>query len=191
VTFRLDDDLEGEDSGDDLNADSDLEGDESGAGKDPKSADKRISEMQSERDRETARANKAEKELKRVLARQGADSGAGAPPASSGGDVANDAVLDMARMFAFQQHPKLAEYGLSAADLDGSSPAEIAEGAVSLVARFEKIETQARNKVLAETGHAPEIEGQSPPATKRDYSKMSKEDFDKVVAKALATPAQT
>lgn len=182
MTFRLDDDPEVEDEEEIQNEDSDPEG-ESDAGKPAKSADKRISEMQSERDRETARANKAEKQLKAILAAQNGGAEGGNPPA--GGDAGNSAILDMARMFAVQQHPKLAEYGLTESDLNGSTPAEIAANAAELVARFEKIETRALNKVLADRGLAPEIDGQSPPPKARDYSTMPKEDFDKVLAKAL------
>jgi len=178
------DPLDQEDEGEDQNEDSDSEAGESDAGKDPKSTDKRIRDLQSQKDQETARANKAEKQLKALLG-SGRNGGAegGNPP--SGGNVGEDAVLDMARMFALQQHPKLAEYGLSTSDLDGSTPSEIAEYATGLVARIEKIETQARNKVLAESGMAPEIEAGTPRKKSRDFSAMSKEDFDKVVAEAL------
>ena len=99
--------------------------------------------------------------------------------------MANDAVLDMARMFAVQQTPKLAEYGLTASDLTGNTPSEIAQSAADHVARFEKIETKVRNKVLAENGMAPEIDAGSPPSPPRDFSKMSKEDFQKVMDEAL------
>lgn len=186
MTFRLEDDPEVEDEQEDQNEDSDPKG-ESDAGKPAKSADKRISEMQSERDRETARANKAEKQLKALLGVQGAGAEGGSPE----GDTGQSAILDMARMFAEQQNPKLAEYGLTGADLTGTTPAEIAASASQLVARFEKIETRALNKVLAERGLAPEIDGQVPPPKPRDFTNMPKEDFDKVVAKALATPAQS
>jgi hypothetical protein len=91
----------------------------------------------------------------------------------------------MARMFAFQQNPKLAEYGIAAADLNGSSPSDIARVATELVARFEKIETQARNKVLAEQGISPEIEAGAASTKARDFSTMSKEEFDKVVNAVL------
>lgn len=154
---------------------------------DPKSTDKRVSDLQSKADKETARANKAEAALKRFQdAMKDPDAEGGKPPVSAGSDMATNAILEMARMFAVQQNPKLAEYGLSASDLNGSSPSEIAQSAAALVARFEKIETQARNKVLAANGLAPEIDSAAselPPA--RDFSKMSKEDFEKVMASAL------
>lgn len=159
---------------------------ESGDDKDPKSTDKRISDLQSEKDKETARANKLQKQLDAVLAAsKGDDAEVSKPPAQASGGTQDAVILDMARMFAYQQNPKLADYGVSAADLNGSTPSEIAQSAAELVARFEKIETQVRNKVLADQGLAPEIDGAAPPRQPRDFSKMSKEDFQKVMDAAL------
>jgi hypothetical protein len=177
------------DEGEGTFADSDQrDAGESGDTKDPKSTDKRISDLQSAKDKETARANKLQKQLDAILAAsKGDDAETGKPPAASApsGSGTDAVVLDMARMFAYQQNPKLAEYGISAADLNGSTPSEIAQSAAELVARFEKIETQVRNKVLADQGLAPEIDGVAPAQKPRDFSKMSKEDFQKVMDAAL------
>ncbi len=161
--------------------DSGSEESESDADEKSKSSDKRIRDLQSAKDKETARANKAESENQRLRAAlTSGDAGAGAPPA--GGAAADEQVLDMARMFVYQQHPKLEEYGIAATDLTGSSPTEIAQSAAAAVARLDKLETKARNKVLADNGMAPEVYGGNPPPPPRDYSKMSKEEFDKVLA---------
>jgi hypothetical protein len=179
VTDDLLDEDEGEESGDD----SGSGGAESGAGGDPKSSEKRISDLQSKADKETARANKAETELARLKsALADEDAGAGAPPPSGGAPAGDATVLDMARMFVYAQHPKLEEYGVPASDLTGSNPNEIAQSAADLAAQVEKIETKARNKMLAENGMAPEIDGGSPPPPPRDFSKMSSEDFAKLMA---------
>lgn len=173
-----------EDDGEDQNADSDSES-ESGAGKDPKS-DKRIRDFQAKADAETARANKAEKRLaalEAAMKETGAEDGK--PPAKADGDGSQDIILDMARMFAFQQNPRLAEYGLTAADLNGATPNAIAEHATELIERFEKIETRVKNKVLADQGLAPEVDAGSPPASARDFSKMPTADFEKVMNEAL------
>ena len=182
-----DEDLEDEDEGEDESADSDAEGGEPSGTKDPKPSDKRIRDLQSEKDKETARANKAEKQLKALLdAAKDPDAESSKPPANgNGGSVADNATLDMARMFVFQMNPALAEYGIPASALTGDTPSEIAESATELVAQFKKIETRMRNKVLAEMGHAPEIEAGAAPPKVRDYSKMSKEDFQKVVDEAI------
>lgn len=157
--------------------------DPSAASADSKSSDKRISDLQSKADKETARANKAEARLKAILAAS-EDKDARGSDSPVAGD-ASSAIVDMARMFAVQQNPKLAEYGLTAADLSGSTPSEIARSAVELVARFEKIETRVKNKVLAENGLAPEIVGDKAPGPSRDYSTMSSEDFKKVMEAAM------
>lgn len=172
------------DEGEDASADSASQGSESGdAGKDPKSTDKRISDLQSAKDKETARANKLQKQLDAIAAAsKGDDVEAPKAPPAGGTD---SAILDMARMFALSANPKLAEYGLTAEDLSGDTPSAIAASAAGLVARYEKLETQIRNKVLAENGMAPEIESGAPPAQPRDFSKMSKEDFQKVMDAAL------
>ena len=49
----------------------------------------------------------------------------------------------------------------------------------------EKIETQVRNKVLADNGLTLEVDAGAPPAQTRDYSKMSSEDFKKVMDAAM------
>lgn len=158
-------------------------GDPSTPPADPKSSDKRIRDLQSKADQETARANKAEARLKAILAASEDKSARGSePPAAP--DVST-ALTEMARMFAVQQNPKLAEYGLTADDLTGLTPAEIAKSAADLVARFEKVETQVKNKVLAENGLAPAIEGDKAPTKSRDFSAMSSEDFKKVMEAAM------
>lgn len=174
-----------EDEGEGSPKDSDPKG-ESGGDKDPKSSDKRISDLQSAKDKETARANKLQKQLDAIAAAaKDEDVEDSKPPVQTGGSSVDGAILDMARMFAFQQNPKLAEYGITAADLNGSSPSEVARSATELVTRFEKIETQVRNKLLADQGLAPEIDAGAPSTPPRDFSKMSKEDFQKVMDAAL------
>ena len=61
------DDLEDDEDEGDGTTDDSAEGESSGD-KDPKSSDKRIRDLQSQKDKETARANKAEKQLKALLA---------------------------------------------------------------------------------------------------------------------------
>lgn len=147
----------------------------------PKSTDKRVRDLQSKADTETARANKAEARLKSLEAAMKDTSAEGSAKSPVGDDAGMAIVLDMARMFAFQQNPKLSEYGISAADLGGGTPSEIAQYATDLIARFEKIETQVRNKVLSENGIAPILDSGTPPPPSRDFSKMSSEDFNKLV----------
>lgn len=151
---------------------------------DTKSTDKRISDLQSTADKETARANKLQKQLDAITEATKEPSTEEGEP-SKDGDAGTDVILDMARMFAYQQNPKLAQYGIAAADLTGKSPSDIVKTAAELVTRFEKIETQVRNKVLADNGLAPEVDAGKPDVPARDFSKMSKEDFDKIVDATL------
>jgi len=164
--------------------DGDPEKDPSPSPKEPKSTDKRVSDLQSARDKETARANKAEAKLAALLsvANSDSDSSSRSDPISGNAD---GVILEMARMFTVQQNPKLAEYGLSEQDLTGTTPGEIARSASALIARFEKIETQVRNKVLADNGLAPELDGTAVPTPDRDFSKMSSEDFKKLMDAAM------
>jgi len=181
------------DPSDDLfrNDDAEVDGDDGALPKgdpstsltDPKSSDKRINDLQSKADKETARANKAEARLAALLEVAKSGDPEGSKP-SEGGN-ASDALLDMAKMFAIQQNPKLSEYGITMAELSGSSPREVARNAAEQVARFEKLETQIRNKVLAANGLAPDIAGGESPAVTRDYSKLSSEDFKKVMEAAM------
>jgi hypothetical protein len=177
------DDIDGllADDGDDSGDDGAPETDPSAPPKVPKSADKRISDLQSARDKETARANKAEARLKAILAASSdRDTESGTPS-----DPEVSPMVEMARMFAVQQNPKLAEYGLTESDLTGSTPREIAKSAADLIARFEKIETQVRNKVLADNGMAPELAGAEVLPPDRDFSKMSSDDFKKLMDAAM------
>jgi hypothetical protein len=178
------DDLLG-DSGEPGEDDGAPEQDPSAPPKEPKSTDKRISDLQSARDKETARANKAEAKLKALLAVDAGDAGDTDRQSAPAGGSTESAILEMARMFAVQQNPKLAEYGLSERDLVGNSPSEISRSAADLIARFEKIETQVRNKVLAANGLAPELDGTAVPTPDRDFSKMSSEDFKKIMDAAM------
>jgi len=171
------------DNGDNEDSDGAPAEDPSASPKEPKSTDKRISDLQSARDKETARANKAEARLTALLAAEG--KGAETPSATPAGGEVNGAILEMARMFAVQQNPKLAEYDITSEELFGNTPAEIARSAAELVAKYEKIETRARNKVLAANGIAPELEGAGEPKPDRDFSQMSSEDFAKIMDAAM------
>jgi len=168
---------EGSDTGDDSDSEESL----SAPKKELKSADKRVSDLQSARDKETARANKAEARLAALLAAAAdRDEETSSSPSSD-----DSPMLEMARMFAVQQNPKLAEFGLTGDDLSGSTPREIAKSAADLIARFEKIETQVRNKVLADNGLAPELAGSAYVEPDRDFNKMSSDDFKKLMDAAM------
>lgn len=188
---ELDDELdlntETDDGGDDSSDDSAGESGESKGDKTPKSSDKRVSDLQSKADKETARANKAEKRLQALeAALKDSDSDGGKENPKRADASTDPQILEMAQMFAYQQHPRLEEFGVEMSDITGSTPSEVAKNAAALVARFEKIETIARNKVLAEQGLAPELSNDLPATRKsRDFNSMPAEDFEKIVERAL------
>lgn len=165
--------------------DSDSEENESQSSADSsKSTDKRVSDLQSKFDKETARANKLQKQLDALTAAEKED-GTEARKSLSGGNASTDnGVLDVARMLAYQTNPKLADYGVAMSDLNGSTAAEIVANAAALVAQFEKVETRIKNKVLADNGLAPDI-SDTPPPPKRDIANMSSEDFTKLYEAAM------
>lgn len=184
----FDDDDLFDDGGSGTGADDDgaPEKDPSTQDKSQKSTDKRVSDLQSLKDKETARANKAEKRLAALeAAMKGGDTEDSKDKGTALSSAADDGVLDMARLFAFQANPKLKDYGVAAADLNGNSPTEISQAAAELVARFEKIETQVRNKVLADQGLAPEVDSGTETKPSRDFSKMSSQDFNDLVERTL------
>ena len=161
-------------------------GGESTEPKEPsKPSDKRISDLQSAKDKETARANKLQKQLDDIAAAAKGNGAEDSKPPSGGESFIDNGMLDVARMFAYQQNPKLSEYGIGMSDLAGSTPGEITANATALVAQFQKVETQIRNKVLADNNLSPEL-SDAPPPQKRDYSKMKSEDFNKLVEDAMA-----
>lgn len=174
------------DEGDDASDDS-ASGEKPDESKEPKTpeSDKRVKDFQSKADAAEARANKAEARLKTLESAFKVDNSDDSKPPKSGNASTDSAIIDMARMFAYQQNPKLADYGVEMSDISGSTPSEIARNATDIVARFEKIETKARNKVLAEQGLAPEISGGETSSPKRDFSTMPKKDFDAFVEAAM------
>lgn len=138
---------------------------------------KQIADLISSRDKEIARANRAEAALKLASA--------GKPPV--GGDP-GDAVLrqevrEASLDAVFAANPKLLDFGIDRELVEGATRAEMRESAAKLVALVEQIETKARNETLATHGLSPE-----PLSTTRgkavDYSSMSKEEFEKAIEQA-------
>lgn len=144
------------------------------AAKDSK-PDKRVRDLQSKADAETARANKAEAALKAL--KQG-ESGNG------GNDPATQALMTELREASldavFGEFPELRDYGIDRSLIEGTTRSELRGNAASLVGLIKKVETKARNKVLAENGIAAPTSGtrvQKPV----DYASMSDEDFKKLL----------
>lgn len=149
-------------------------------------ADKRISDLQSAKDKETARANKLQKELERLQAR-GADARDGG---SEGSKDPEDSALkqelrEVSLDAVFGEFEQLRSYGIDRALIEGATRAEMRESATALVALIKSVETKARNAVMKEHGIKAEPTGTSrtPP---KSYADMSAEEIEKEIAKAKA-----
>lgn len=137
--------------------------------------DKRVRDLQSKADAETARANKAEAALK-ALKQGGSGSGSNDPATQALMTELREASLDA----VFGEFPELRDYGIDRSLIEGTTRAELRGNAASLVGLIKKVETKARNKVLAENGlSAPTTGGKVQKPV--DYASMSDEDFKKLL----------
>lgn len=147
----------------------------------------RINALMSQAQKEEARANRAEAELARLKGTAPASGGKTKTdaPVSTGSDAETWANLlrDEARNTLYNRDPRLAEYGIDKSAITGSTPEEMTASLEAQIKLVDAIETRARNKALVEHGLDPEVGGSSgEPA--RDFASMSKEEFEKWVAKA-------
>ena len=70
-------------------------------------------------------------------------------------------------------------------DMPGRRVGSIVERLVQRSPEIARDFLRARNKLLAESGQAPEIDAGAPAPPPRDFSKMSKEDFNKLVDETM------
>ena len=137
-----------------------------------KSESKRIADLIAARDKETARANKAEAALKTRSAGDGKDGGSNDPVTAALMTELREASLDA----VYGEFPELREFGIDRAIIEGSTRAELRTSAVALVGLIKSVSTKARNKALADAGVKAEPSGavRKPP---QDFGAMSDEDF--------------
>lgn len=140
----------------------------------PDKSDKRISDLQSIADKETARANKLAAELKAL--REGKPAGGNDPTESALMQELREASLDA----VYGEFPELKEFGIERALIEGSTRADMRESATSLVGLVKSVATKVENKVLAKHGLKAEPSGEtrSKPV---DYGSMKDEDFLKLL----------
>lgn len=136
--------------------------------------DKRISALQSAKDKETARANKAEAALKAL--KQGGSGDGGDPATKALMAELREASLDA----VFAEYPQLRDYDIDRSLIEGSTRAELREAATSLVGLIKNVETKVRNKVLADNGITAPASG-TKVRKAVDYATMSDEDFMKAL----------
>ena len=172
-------DLEGEETEEGEESTDDGSTDDAQEGAKPE-GDKRIRDLQSQKDKAEARANKAEAALAKAL-----NAGEGAAKEGSK-DPERDALLVELRESSldavFGEYAELKSYGIDRNLIEGRTRAEMRESATALVALIKSVATRERNRVLKESGITPEPAGstRTPP---KDWGSMSDEDFEKERAK--------
>ena len=159
----------------------------SGQSGEASNSDKRIRDLMSQKQREEARANRLEAELKALKGDGDADGDkAPARPAKRNEEAEQWAALlrDEARKQLFSSDPRLAQYGLSADEITGATPEEMRASLAAKVKFVDSMETAIRNRVLQEHGLDPEVGGGAgePPV---DYASMSSEEFEKHLQRAM------
>lgn len=141
--------------------------------------DKRISDLQSKADKETARANKAEAELARLLAR-------GESP-KPGKDPERDALMVELREASldavYGEFPELRDFEINRTLIEGTTRAQMRESASSLVGLIKAVETKSRNQTLREFGLTAEPVGASRTPSK-SYADMSPEEIEQEIERA-------
>lgn len=178
------DDLGGDAGGADAGSDSG----EAGTDAPPPKESKRISDLMSAAQKAQARANKAEarvKALEAAKSESGSQSDDTAPARDERDEERQEwvsAQREFLRERALNSDARLEEYGISADDIAGSTPAEIKASVKRYQALIDAVETKARNRLLLEYGLNPEIAGQAMDP-KVDIGAMSDDDFEKLVQK--------
>ena len=164
-------DLEGE-AGEGTDESADDAG-EAGASGDQADEDKRLADLQSRLDKETARANKAEAALAKG-SKSGEDNGSNDPERAALRAELREASLDA----VYGEFAELREFGIDRNLIEGATRAEMRESATALVGLIKTVSTKARNKALKEAGVTAEPAGSTrqPP---KDFNAMSDEEFEK------------
>lgn len=139
--------------------------------------------LQSERDKERARANKAEAELKKLKATS-AKGQEQAPQAPAEVQEWIVAARDNMKRSLFAENPKFSQYGIDPNLIVGDTPAEMRASAKSLSDFVENLHGQVRSAVLQEHGYDPEPRASEAPGRK-DFAKMDPKEFNALVDEAM------
>lgn len=181
---NLDDMLKDEDEDEDLDQDENDVDDETEDTEDSEesgSGDKRIRDLQSARDKETARANKLQKELDQLRG-QKPEGNKKQTQTGLPDEVAQWVTAAQANVRSqyYDSDPRLKEYGISPELITGSTPAEMRASFQALRKMVDKFEAKAAKRVES-GGIAPELGGGSPSSKPRDYASMSSDEFSKLL----------
>lgn len=147
--------------------------------------EKRVNDLMSNWQKEQARANRLEAELKALKSGSAGDqkdeTPAGGGTQSAQPNEFEEFVREDARRRIFESDPRLAEYGLDVASIAGSSIAEMKASLAAQQKLVDGVETRARQRALTEFGLDPEVR-----AADREkplgIAEMSEEEFEKFLA---------
>jgi hypothetical protein len=147
----------------------------------PKSGED-LSKLQSERDKETARANKLQKELDSLKAASAKDAGAqGVPPQVQEWIVA---AQRRTRDVLYESNPKFKAYNVGPDLITGDTPAAMEASAKSLAEFVDTLEGNVRDQVLRDHGFDPEPRA-STRGPDKSFKSMNSEEFNRLVDQAL------
>lgn len=185
-----DDELQGDQSDDADGTEDDSSGSDNSAP--PKTTppatneDKRVNDLMSNWQKAEARAKKAEAEL--AAARGGQSQ-------EPQGDAGNDRVTEFeefarenARITLFNSEPLLAQAGLEAGDLAGTTLAEMRASLKKHLKVVSGMESRLRNKVLQEHGLDPEVATGAGTEKTPSFSTMTEKEFNDYMAARDSRP---
>lgn len=179
------DDLDGLDGDDPAGSGSGGEGSapQGEAGADGTS-EARINDLMSKWQTEEARANRLQAALDAAKPKDAGakDDGGQVDPKQAELDEYVSLARESYRQSLYEREPRLREYGLEPTAISGANAAEMQKSFEAHRKLLDTVESKARNAVLREHGLSPELGGgaASQPV---DYSSMSKDDFEKAVAR--------
>jgi hypothetical protein len=185
------DDFESQDEGTE-NTDNGADGDEGTSGaaegtgeqQGNSDGDETLRKMQSERDKETARANKLQKQLD-ALTKQ--DTSANDEKSTEVPPQVKEwitAAQKNAREALYRSDERFERFGVSPDLIKGDTPAEMQASAKSLSELVAKMETDIRDRVLEEHGFTPAPKDASSIGTK-NFKTMDEKEFNALVDNAL------
>lgn len=182
---ELDDDLDLDlnDLDDDEDEEEEDESEEGSQDAESGNVDKRVRDLQSAKDKETARANKLQKELDALKA-AGTKDGKPSPKKSDLPPEVEQwvtAARTQTRNQLFDSDPRLKEYGFSPELITGETPAEMRASFQALRKTVSKMEAAARKAIMEDQGGIPDLSGGSVATGGPDWTKMSSEEFNKFV----------
>jgi hypothetical protein len=138
--------------------------------------------LQSERDKERARANKAEKALTKMEKDSAKD--AGTPEVPPQVEAWITAAQTNLRDSLYKANPEFERHGLDSSLITGDTPEDMEASAKSLSEFVSKLEGNVRDSVLKEHGFDPEPRSTTR-QSKKNWTDMDSKEFDKYVEEAL------